>query len=283
MTGDFVDLSGQLIDGRYRLVALIDRGGQGVVYRATDERDGDQVAIKMLKAEFIADANSRERLLREAQALVALAGTSAVRVLDQRWWRGNPCVVLELLEGVDLDRLLSMQGGPMPVPRVVELLEPVVHTLQAAHERGIIHRDIKPGNVFVTSKGQVRLLDFGFAKFTKLLSFTAAGSAAGSPSYMAPEIWNAAPVDRRVDIYSLGVLVFRMLTGKLPFEPGNLAILWKNATTAERPSLRVHCPYLSPEIDAWVQQAMAIDPERRFLYVRAAWHAFRRAAGVDAE
>lgn len=274
-----MDLCGQVLDGRYELLSILDRGGQGIVYRARDSREGDLVAVKMLKPEHVADANSRERLLREAQALVTLAGTCAVRVLDLRWWHGSPCVVMELLEGADLDRVLSDTPGPMPLARVLPLLAPVVETLQTAHDRGIVHRDLKPGNLFLTNANQIRLLDFGYAKFVRMLSLTAAGSAAGSPSYMAPEIWNGASIDRRIDIYSFGVLVFRMLSGQLPFAPGNLAVLWKAATTAPRPSLHALRPELPPEIDAWVEQAMAIDPERRFLQIRAAWRALCAVVG----
>lgn len=281
MAGEDTDRSGQIIDGRYRLESLLDRGGQGVVYRALDLREGDHVAIKMLKASFVHDADSRERLLREARALMTLANTAAVRVLDQRWSHGELFVVMELLQGSSLDEHLDHMSTPMSAHHLVDLLEPVAQTLQRAHEHGIVHRDVKPANIFVCTHGDVRLIDFGFAKFANLLSFTASGSAAGSPSYMAPEIWNAAAIDHRVDVYSLGVVVYRSLTGRVPFDPNNLALLWRAVTTAPRPSLRVLRPDLPLELDGWTTQAMAIDPNQRFLSVRAAWKALRHTVALQ--
>ncbi len=280
MSGEDENRAGEVIDGRYRLESLLDRGGQGAVYRALDLRDGDRVAIKMLKRSFAHDADSRERLLREARALMTLAHTAAVRVLDQRWSQGELFVVMELLEGSSLDDHLDHLTTPLSPVHLVDLLEPVALTLQRAHEHGIVHRDVKPANIFVCTRGDVRLIDFGFAKFANLLSFTASGFAAGSPSYMAPEIWNAAPIDSRVDVYSLGVVVFRSLTGRVPFDPKNLAQLWRNVTTAPRPSLRGLRPDLSLELDGWTAQAMAIDPNQRFLSVRAAWKALRHAVSL---
>lgn len=271
-----LDRTGELIDGRYRLEHLLDRGGQGAVYQALDLRDGDHVAIKMLKNP--GDADNRERLHREARALMTLAGTAAVRVLDQRWSGGELVIVMELLEGADFQQYLE-RAAPLSPGELVELLAPVAHTLQIAHEHGIVHRDVKPANIFITRSAGVRLIDFGFAKFTKLLSFTAAGSAAGSPSYMAPEIWNGAEIDHRADIYSLGVVVFRALGGKVPFDPRNLGELWRNVTRAPRPSLHALRPELSPDLDGWTAQAMAIDPAQRFLNVRASWQALRQLAG----
>lgn len=249
------------------------------MYRAHDLRDGDRVAIKMLKASFADDGDSRERLLREARALMTLAGTAAVRVLDQRWCRGELFVVMELLDGASFDEHLQHLHEPLTPRQLLDLLEPVVRTLQLAHEHGIVHRDVKPANIFVCRNGEVRLIDFGFAKFSNLLSFTASGHAAGSPSYMAPEIWNGVAVDRRVDIYSLGVVVFRALGGKVPFDPSNLAHLWRAATSDPRPSLHALRPELPRDLDAWIAQAMAIDPNQRFLSVRAAWNALRASLG----
>ena len=245
----FVDRTGQVIGGRYRLDGAIDKGGQGDVYRAYDLRDGDQVAIKILKDEFAADPDWRERMFREARAMTALSGTAAVRVYDQRWTdEGVLCLVMELLEGMDFERYLRAseeRGVRLEASRLLELLEPVVFTLQAAHDMGIVHRDIKPANIFVTKNDGVRLLDFGFAKFTRLRGFTLAGTVPGSPSYVAPETWRGEPADQRVDVYAVGAVVFRALAAQTPFQAPDLAQMLRAATTASRPSLHALRPDLT--------------------------------------
>ena len=128
-------------------------------------------------------------------------------------------------------------------------MDPVVHTLEVAHNAGILHRDIKPGNIFVLNDGTVRLLDFGFAKFVRMRGLTMAGFVAGSPSYIAPEAWKGDPglLDQRIDVYGLAVVMFRALTGKPPFVAGELVELLKMATTGKRPSLHKLAPRPAPK------------------------------------
>jgi serine/threonine-protein kinase len=275
------DRKGQVIGGRYRLERPIDKGGQGDVYAALDLKDGDHVAIKILKDKFAADPDWRERMLREARAMTSLAGTAAVRVYDQRWTdEGALCLVMELLDGLDFERYLhalAERGQVVTPPHLIELLAPIVFTLQAAHDMGIVHRDLKPANIFVTKSDGVRLLDFGFAKFTRLRGFTMSGTIPGSPSYVAPETWRGEVVDARADVYALGVLLFRALAGYTPFDSSNLPKLLRDVTTAPRPSLHRYRPDLRPDVDAWVEQALAIDPAHRFSSVRALWRAFEHA------
>jgi serine/threonine-protein kinase len=137
-----------------------------------------------------------------------------------------------------------------------------------------LHRDLKPRNIFVLDKGGVRLLDFGFAKFTRMRSVTQVGMVAGSPSYIAPEIWKGAEhLDQRIDVYSLAAVVFRALAGTTPFSGEGMKEVLIKVTTAPRPSLFALRPDLSPRIDDWVQQALAIEPEHRFESVRGMWTA----------
>jgi serine/threonine-protein kinase len=284
------DRVGQTIRGRYELVSLIDKGGQGAVYRARDLLDRDEVAIKVLNDAVAYQAEWRERMFREARALTSLSGTAAVRVFDQQWTDdGALCLVMELLHGLDLDEYLKMldRSGKKPdVASVLRLLGPIVDTLEVAHDLGILHRDLKPANIFVLQPlgtGGVKLLDFGFAKFVRLKSVTAAGFIAGSPSYIAPESWRGDPeqLDRRIDVYGLAAVIFRMLAGKPPFVSEDLRELLRLATHGERPSLHAIRPDLPAEVDDWVQQALAIQPGDRFFRVRAMWNAFREAAGSN--
>jgi serine/threonine protein kinase len=267
---------GQTIGARYQVLSLLGEGGQSAVYRGRDLRAGDEVALKVLKPETSAEAT--ERMFREARAMATLHGTAAVRVLDQQWTDdGAMCLVTELLEGEPLDEALAAaeaKGGFAEIPWVLALMGPVVSTLQAAHGMGIVHRDLKPANIFVLSAargGGVRLLDFGFAKFTRLRGLTAEGMVAGSPSYIAPETWQGRKesIDHRIDVYGLGAVMFRCVGGRPPFTAKDLTHLLREVTSAPRPSLHALRPDLSPAVDDWVEHALAIDPEHRFQSVTA--------------
>lgn len=278
---------GEVLADRYQLGDTIGQGGQSVVYRARDMRQGDEVAVKVLNEKAARDADFRERMLREAFAMASLQGTSAVRVLDQTQTRdGALCLVMELLQGEELeDRLRTLEAGGtrMQLAELVQILHPVVHTVDLAHDRGIIHRDLKPGNIFLVDAargGGVRLLDFGFAKFEQLISFTAAGTIAGSKSYIAPEAWRGQSVDRRIDVYALGAIIFRALAGQPPFHYEDLTEILRAVTTAPRPSLRSFRPELPPAVDDWVGQVLAIEPVERFVRAGAMWAAFRGCIGL---
>jgi eukaryotic-like serine/threonine-protein kinase len=277
---------GELVGGRYELCELIASGGQGHIYRATDIHAGDAVAVKVLRSEFAQDVQWRERMYREARALCTLSGTSAVRVFDQKWSSdGALCIVMELLEGTHLEDALQRRedGGLKLAPsELVELLAPVVDTLEMAHRNSIIHRDLKPANIFVQVDGSVRLLDFGFAKFERLLAMTKFGQVAGSPSYLAPESWggDSSVLDRRVDVYGLASVMFRALAGRPPFQ-GDMGALLRQVTTAPRPKLTHFRADLPTALDDWAETALAVLPEHRFDSVRALWNAYRLASGLS--
>jgi eukaryotic-like serine/threonine-protein kinase len=274
------DPSGQVIADRYELVGLIGRGGYGVVCRAVDRLTGEPVAIKMLNDVAARDPQHVERLKREHEALTALAGTNAVRLIDIcPSPSGRLCLVMELLIGVDLEQRLEElegRGELMTYTELLALLAPIVETLERAHGAGILHRDLKPANIFLVAPeagGGVRLLDFGLVRIRQASPLTAAGTVLGSPSYIAPEVWKGrtADLDQRVDVYSLGVIVFRVLTGKLPFEGESLQSKFIMTTTAPRPSIVELRAELPPKADAWIQQVLAIEPDERFETVRAAY------------
>ncbi len=271
---------GEVLAERYELVSVLGQGGQSVVYRARDLVDGDEVAVKVLGR---SDHDSAERMYREALAMSQLQGTAAVRVLHQVYTRdGALALVLELLDGEDLSTALERReaaGQRAEIPWVKEIFDPVVATLEIAHERGIVHRDLKTENVFLVAAsrgGGVRLLDFGMAKLVRSPSITGAEVVTGSPPYLAPEVWTHGSfiADARVDIYSFGVVMFRVLGGQVPFE-GTLLEVMHAACTKTRPSLHALRPDLAPEIDDWVGQVLAIRPEDRFLKIGAAWRSLK--------
>ncbi len=279
--------TGHVIGERYRLEAIIDSGGQGVVYRGRDLVEGDEVAVKVLKDSVAKQSDWRERLLREAHALAALSGTAAVRVLDQRWTNdGVLCLVMELLRGADLETVLERverKGVAFPVDGLELVFDPVVSTLERAHVQGILHRDIKPANIYVVDGREgpeIKLLDFGFAKFVRMKSFTQAGFIAGSPSYIAPEMWaGASELDARIDVYSLAAVLFRALAGRPPFQAPELIALCQMVMSAPRPSLRSLRPDLPAAVDSWAEQSLAANPAERFTGVRGMFFALMQALG----
>ena len=274
---------------RYQLGDVIDQGGHGIVFRAHDLKRNRPVAVKMLNSRASRDPQFIERMRREQRALSDLEGTQAVKVLGFCTASlGAPCIVMELLEGKNLEHFLEEREArteTLDALRLIELLEPVVDTLEAAHHIGIVHRDIKPANIFVLRAGGVRLLDFGLARTKSDNALTDAGQVMGSPSYIAPEVWSGRPelVGKGADIYSLGAVVFRALGGTVPFATEDLLRKFELTTKAPRPSLLALRADLPDTVDAWVECALAIDPEKRFSSVRDLWKALRMVFRLPAD
>lgn len=270
---------GDVIDGRYLLEREIGRGGHGVVYAATDREAGSSVALKLLRENIAEDPQFAVRLRREADSLRALWDESVVRVhafgSDSS---GSVFMVMELLDGETLDdHLFDLEsfGDRMSAFEVLRCLDPVARALHTAHTKGIIHRDVKPANIFRIAPeagGGVRLMDFGLVKLQGGEQLTQAGMIAGSPSYIAPEVWRCEAFDHRIDVYSLAAVAFRCLAGRAPFAAPNPLELFMKASRDERPKLTAYRPDLPPAVDAWVAQALAIEKENRYPYVSTMWN-----------
>ena len=280
------DRVGDVIAERYELLDVIGRGGQGMVYKGFDRWTERNVAIKLLAPMQARESQMAQRMIREQQALTALKGTAAVELLDVcRGSDGELCLVMELLSGTDLEEhlyVLEDRGERLDLYRVGEIFDPIVDTLEVAHNAGILHRDLKPANIYLLDYGGVRLLDFGLARMRTGAPLTAAGTVMGSPSYIAPEAWQGRTegVDHRADVYSLGVILFRVLAGDLPFSGKTLHEKFLGSTKGERPSLLARRADLPPSADDWVEMALAIDREQRFSNVRALWNTFTETFGV---
>jgi len=209
----------------YRLIEPIGEGGMGVVWKAEDTKLGRTVALKVLPEAVAADPERRARLQREARAAAALNHPSIVTLYAVEEADGVLFLTMELVEGRPLDHLIP-EGG-MPLERLLEIATAVSDALAAAHDRGIVHRDLKPANVLVTDDGRVKVLDFGLAKDTRpadpsqatvtAADPTALGMVVGTPAYMSPEQAMGRAVDHRSDLFSLGVMLYQMGSGTLPF------------------------------------------------------------------
>jgi serine/threonine protein kinase len=218
---------GQVV-GNYRLVAEIGRGAMGAVYRAMDVYLGRSAAVKLIASQYLDNREALRRFEREGRAASSLAHPNICTVFEIGHWRGQPYIAMELLEGQTLERRLAQ--GPLPPAQVLDTAMAVANALEAAHGIGIVHRDIKPGNVFLTTAGRTKVLDFGLAKVQRqepaqplgdaaatIATFaTIPGAVVGTLAYMAPEQFRGEPVDGRADLYSLGVLMHESLTGALP-------------------------------------------------------------------
>ena len=259
--------------GRYRVLSKIGAGGMGEVYRAFDPKLNREVAIKVLPASF---SNNEERLRRfelEAQAAGALRHPNILAIYDVSTHEGSPYVVSELLVGETLRDV--MDGGLIPLDKVIDYAVQVVRGLSAAHEKGIIHRDIKPENLFVQTDGQVKILDFGLAKLIEdddeisedsptVRVKTETGTVIGTVGYMSPEQLRGRTVDQRTDIFSFGVVLYEMLYGEKAFRRGTAAdtiaaVLREEPST---PSGKTHD--VSPYLDRIVRRCIEKNCEQRF-------------------
>jgi hypothetical protein len=259
--------------GGYRVVAVLGRGGMGVVLRAFDPALGREVAVKIMRPDLAGDPAARERFLREARAAAALRNDHVVTIyhVGEAETHGQkvPFLVMELLPGESLERRLRRERV-LPTAEVVRIGREAALALKAAHALGLVHRDVKPDNIWLEGEpgasatgGRVKLLDFGLARLGDGDAVTRSGAVLGTPAYMAPEQADGKRVDARADLFSLGVVLYRCLTGVNPFERGELmATLSALATVDPQPPHKV-CPDVPAKLSKTVGRLLARDPEKR--------------------
>ena len=212
-------MTGELIAGRYELEELVGSGGMSGVYRAHDRLLERKVALKILHQRLVEDREHVERFRREARAVAQLAHPNIVTVIDRGEDDGRQFIVFEYIEGENLKQIVERRG-PLPIDEVLELGIAVASGLAFAHERGVVHRDVKPQNVLLNGDGRAKVTDFGIARTLDVeKGVTQTGTVLGTSNYIAPEQASGQPVDDRSDVYSLGVVLFELLTGDIPF-PG---------------------------------------------------------------
>ena len=261
------DLTGEILDGRYQILERISQGAMGVVYRGVRTNLDRQVAIKVMHVALPEAMKVRERFEREAQVMARLDHPHCVSIIDYGLHQNKPFVVMELVRGQSLFDMLREQER-LEIPRAVDVMRQVLSGLAHAHEQGIIHRDIKPGNIMVTPKAplglHVRLLDFGLARIAETSSSISNGVAVGTPSYMAPEQCRGEPVDATVDIYACGVVLFEMLTGQKPLTSSDPITTIKMQMEQAPPRLADVLPGDYGALEDIVARALAKQPAQRF-------------------
>jgi streptogramin lyase len=256
--------------GGYRIESLIGRGGMGIVYLAEDVTLGRKVAIKLLAPELAEDGHFRERFLRESRLAASLEHPNIITIYEARQVDGSLYLAMRYVEGSDL-RALIAKGGPLPIERALSIVSQVAAALDAAHESGLIHRDVKPGNVLIAPPStpgrpdRVYLSDFGLTKRAASDSgVTGTGQFVGTLEYAAPEQFEGKPLDARTDVYSLGCVLYECLTGRPPFQRENEAALVYAHLLTPPPRVTEIRPDLPPAIDAVVARALAKPPDDRF-------------------
>jgi hypothetical protein len=253
--------------GGFRILKVLGRGGMGAVFLGEDPRLGRQVAIKVMLPHLAASNSAQQRFLREARAAADFQHDHIVPILQIGEDRGAPFIVMPLLRGASLDRHLQ-DGRPLPVAELLRIGREAAEGLAAAHERGLIHRDIKPANIWLEApRGRVKILDFGLARLTQSAggqNLTQSGVIMGTPSYMAPEQARGETIDARADLFSLGVVLYRLCTGAMPFTGKDPISTLMAVLTDDPPAPHTINPSLPQPLSDLVMKLLAKDPAKRF-------------------
>jgi beta-lactam-binding protein with PASTA domain/predicted Ser/Thr protein kinase len=274
-----------ILGGRYRVEQELGRGGMAKVYRGEDTVLGRIVAVKILAPQFADDPNFVSRFRREAQAAARISNPNLVSVFDTGSDDGVHYIVMEFVEGKTLAEFLAGGGRIMP-ERSIDIATDVCRALEAAHAQGVTHRDIKPGNIMLNARGDVKVTDFGIARMSTTAETVAQTAAVlGTAAYLSPEQAQGQPVDGRTDIYSLGCVLYEMVTGRPPFT-GNSPVTVASKQVLEQPTPPSKLnPDVSPDLDAVILRALAKNPENRYQAaeeLRADLERVRRGLPVEA-
>lgn len=253
----------RVIAGRYHLLERLGDGSTATTYLAEDELLSRCVAVKLFRSEYLVDPRDRARFEREARAAAAVSHPNVVQVFDVGQEGDTRYLVMEWVDGTDLKRLIR-ERAPLPADEAVRVVLDLLRGLAAIHRAGIIHRDVKPQNVLIDRSGRAKLADFGIARTVRDTGLTETGSVIGTAAYMAPEQATGRAVSPATDLYAAGVILYELLTGRLPFAGENpLEVLYQHVHEPPIPPRR-HNPAISPALEAVVLRALAKSPEERF-------------------
>jgi serine/threonine-protein kinase len=255
---------GEVLADRYELEELVGAGGMSSVFRAHDRLLDRKVALKILHQQYSGDDEYVERFRREARAVAALSHPNIVTVIDRGDHDGRQFIVFEYVEGENLKRVIERRG-PAPVAKALELAMQIARGLSFAHQQGLVHRDVKPQNVLLNGDGRAKVTDFGIARSLDVQhGMTQTGTVLGTSDYIAPEQAQGQRVDEHTDVYSLGVVLYELLTTEVPFPGENFVAVAMRHINEPPPPVRDKRPDVSPRVEAAVQKAMAKRPEDRF-------------------
>ena len=258
------NLIGKRLDGRYQIESLVGMGGMANVYRGTDTRTGNAIAVKVLKEEFLDNEELVRRFKNESKAISILNHPNIVKVYDVSVTDRLQYIVMEYVDGITLKEYLKQRGGALTWKETVHFATQVLSALQHAHSKGIIHRDVKPQNIMLLADGSIKMMDFGIARFSRAQSQTVSDKAIGSVHYISPEQAKGDKTDARTDIYSVGVMLYEMLSGKLPFDgDGAVSIAIMQISDKAKPLAQV-APNVPEALCQITEKAMEKDPANRY-------------------
>lgn len=280
------NLIGKKLDGRYLIVSLIGVGGMANVYKGRDVRTGNQIAVKVLKEEFLDNEELVRRFKNESKAISILNHPNIVKVYDVSVTDQLQYIVMEYIDGITLKEYLKQRNGALTWKEVVHFATQVLSALDHAHSKGIVHRDVKPQNIMLQADGSIKMMDFGIARFSRAQSQTVSDKAIGSVHYISPEQAKGDHTDARTDIYSVGVMMYEMLSGKLPFDgTGAVSIAIMQISEKPKPLAEV-APNIPVGLRQITEKAMEKDPADRYQSAQEmldAIAAFRRNPSISFE
>jgi len=255
---------GEAIDNRYRIESKISRSGMATIYKASDTKENRYVALKIPHMQYESDVGFFSRFQREAEIGRILNHPNILKFYDPPPDQSRPYIVMELLEGRTLAQVLN-EVKPFPIEDALQIGARIADALQHMHEKGVIHRDLKPQNIMICKDGSLRIMDFGIARASDMrrLTFVGFTPAMGTPDYMAPEQVKGKRGDERTDIYSLGAMLYEMVTGALPFEADNPFMVMNARVTGDPKAPREINPAVPPEVEELILHAMERDPRKR--------------------
>ena len=255
--------TGSTFAGRYQIIEELGKGGMGKVYRALDKKLNEEVALKLIKPEISADKNIIERFKNELKLARKIGHRNVGRMYELLEHEGTHYITMEYVAGQDLKGLIR-QSGQLAVGTTISIAKQVCEGLAEAHRFGVVHRDLKPSNIMIDKEGNARIMDFGIARSLGEKGITGAGVMIGTPEYMSPEQAEAKAVDQRSDIYSLGVILYEMLTGRVPFEgdtPLSIAMKHKGEMPQDPRELNTQVP---EDVSCSILKCMEKDKEKRY-------------------
>lgn len=255
---------GTRLDGRYEILELVGEGGMANVYRGTDLSDGKTIAVKILHEEFSDNEELVRRFKNEGRAISVLNHPNIVKVFDVNVGETLQYMAMEYIDGITLKEYIEQRGEPLTYKETIHFVGQVLQALQHAHDKGIVHRDIKPQNIMIVEDGSIKVMDFGIARLARSEIHTATDQAIGSVHYISPEQAQGAETDQRADLYSVGIMMYEMLTAKLPFESDNaVSVAIKQISDEAEPLCKVN-PSVPEGLADITAKAMAKDPRNRY-------------------